>query len=81
VLLYSCPATSSMTRYALLAPATKENLYLAAVYPKSSKDSGIRLTDKKEDACSFVTIEKAAETARLLEDSVGYLASIIEVNN
>lgn len=81
MLLYSCPATSSMTRYVLLAPATKENLYLAAVYPKSSKDSGIRLTDKKEDACSFVTIEKAAETARLLEDSVGYLASIIEVNN
>jgi len=81
VLLYSCPATSSMTRYALLAPAPKENLYLAAVYPKSSNDNGIRLTDKKEDACSFVTIEKAAETARLLEDSVGYLASIIEVNN
>jgi hypothetical protein len=81
VLLYSCPATSSITRYALLAPAPKENLYLAAVYPKSSNDNGIRLTDKKEDACSFVTIEKAAETARLLEDSVGYLASIIEVNN
>jgi len=56
-------------------------MYLAAAYPKSAKDNGIRLTAKKEDACSFVTIEKAAETARLLEDSIGYLPTIIEVKN
>lgn len=70
-----------MTRYALQAPISSRPLYLAAVYPKSAKDNGIRLTAKKEDACSFVTIEKAAETARVLEHSVGYLASIIEVCN
>lgn len=70
-----------MVRYALLSPRVDEPLYLAAAYPKSSKDSGIRLTAKKEDACSFVTLEKAAETARLLEDSIGYLPTIIEVVN
>jgi hypothetical protein len=70
-----------MTRYALQAPISSEPLYLAAAYPMSAKDNGIRLTTKKEDACSFVTIEKAAETARVLEHSVGYLASIIEVCN
>lgn len=56
-------------------------MYLAAAYPKSAKDNGIRLTTSKEDACSFVTVEKAAETARLLEDSVGYLPTIIEVSH
>lgn len=54
-------------------------MYLAAAYPKSAQDNGIRLTNNKEDACSFVTIDKAAETARLLEDSIGYLPIIIEV--
>lgn len=70
-----------MTRYALQAPNKPEPLYLAAAYPMSAKDNGIRLTKNKADACSFVTIEKAAETARVLEHSVGYLASIIEVCN
>jgi hypothetical protein len=70
-----------MTRYALQATLSSEPLYLAAAYPKSSKDNGIRLTKNKEDACSFVTVEKAAEIARVLEYSVGSLASIVEVQN
>jgi len=81
VLLYGCPTIYGMARYALLSTRSKKPMYLAAAYPKSAKDNGIRLTNKKEDACSFVTVERAAETARLLEDSVGYLPTIVEVSH
>jgi|TARA_R110000868_G_scaffold143859_1_gene362484 hypothetical protein len=69
-----------MTRYALKTTHGAQTLYLAAYYANSPKNNGIRLTDKAEDACSYVTIEKAGQVARSLEDSIGCVPSIVEVS-
>jgi len=69
-----------MTRYALKTTHGAQTLYLAAYYANSPKNNGIRLTDKAEDACSYVTIEKAGQGARSLEDSIGCVPSIGEVS-
>ncbi len=51
------------------------NLYVSACYDTTG--SGVRLTEKRDDACSFVTFEKAVSVARAL---IGVLehAPIIE---
>lgn len=69
-----------MTRYALKTTHEGKVLYLAAYYANFPKNNGIRLTYKAEDACSYVTIEKACQVARSLEDSMGCVPSIVEVS-
>lgn len=67
-----------MTRYALSITNTKsEPLYLAASYEMSG--SGIRITDRAEDACSYVTFEQAANVARQLKDTFHGAPQVIEV--
>ena len=41
-----------------------KDLYVAACYDTTG--SGIRLTDRRGDACSYVTYEKAVQVARAL---------------
>ena len=69
-----------MTRYALKTTDGAQVLYLAAYYANLPKNNGIRLTNKAKDACSYVTIEKACQVARMLEDSIGCVPSIVEVS-
>lgn len=69
-----------MTRYALKTTHKGKVLYLAAYYANFPKNNGIRLTYKAEDACSYVTIEKACQVAHSLEDSMGCIPSIVEVS-
>jgi hypothetical protein len=63
-------------RYAL---AVKNDLYLAACYEATG--SGIMLTTVREDACSYVTIEKAINVAIQVRHSLGHVPSVIEVEN
>lgn len=63
-------------RYAL---SISHNTYLAACYEATG--SGILLTEKPEDACSYVTWEKAVAVAKAVTPSVGTLPCIVEVNN
>lgn len=63
-------------RYAL---SISNTTYLAACYEATG--SGILLTEKAEDACSYVTIEKAIAVAKAVAPSVGTLPCIVEVNN
>lgn len=68
-----------MTRYALsIARPEAEPLFLAASYEQTG--SGIRITEKSEDACSYVTIEQASAVARALRHTFNQTPSIIEVN-
>lgn len=62
-------------RYAL---SISNKTYLAACYEATG--SGILLTEKAEDACSYVTIEKALAVAKAVAPSVGELPCIVEVN-
>lgn len=61
-------------RFAL---ALKDNTYIAACYEATG--SGIKITRSAEDACSYVTLEKAIAVAKAVKPSVGHLPSIIEV--
>tara|TARA_B100001939_G_C16891989_1_gene595837 strand:- start:841 stop:1035 length:195 start_codon:yes stop_codon:yes gene_type:complete len=63
-------------RYAL---AVENDLYLAACYEATG--SGIMLTTVMEDACSYVTIEKAINVAIQVRHSLGHVPSVIEVEN
>ncbi|MEL0119044.1 MAG: hypothetical protein VXB01_08900 [Opitutae bacterium] len=63
-------------RYAL---ALDNNLYLAACYEATG--SGILKTANPEDACSYVTIEKAIDVAIQVRHSLGFVPSVIEVEN
>jgi len=69
-----------MTRYALKTKSQGKTMYLAAYYEKLPANNGVCLTYKAEDACSYVTIEKACQVARSLEDSMGCVPSIVEVS-
>ena len=51
--------------------------FLAASYEPTG--SGIKLTDLRKDACSWVTIDKAAEVARELAPALGRDLIIEEV--
>ena len=64
-----------VTRFALVYPDGSR--YLAASYEPTG--SGIKLTDKCEDACSWVTIDKAAEVARAIAPALGRDLLIEEV--
>jgi hypothetical protein len=65
-----------LMRYAL---SISHKTYLAACYEATG--SGILLTEKMEDACSYVTIEKALAVAQAVAPTVGVLPCIVEVNN
>jgi len=69
-----------MTRYALKTMHEGHAFYLAAYYEKLPANNGVYLTLIKEDACSYVTIEKACQVARSLEDSMDCVPSIVEVS-
>ena len=60
-------------RYALSLP---DNTYLAACYEATG--SGIIFTEKAEDACSYVTIEKATSVAHQVRFSLGVVPSVVE---
>lgn len=67
-----------MPRYALsITRPEVDPLYLAASYEQTG--SGIRITDKREDACSYVTIEQASAVARALRHTFGATPNVIEV--
>lgn len=62
-------------RYALLI---QNDTFLAACYEATG--SGIMLTKNAEDACSYVTFEKALAVAKAVSGSIGQLPSVIEIN-
>ena len=64
-----------MTRFALAHPT--ESVYLAACY--ENMGNGIYLTDKREDCCHYVTVEKAASVARSISQTLGWEPVIEEV--
>ena len=64
-----------MTRFALVYPDGSR--YLAACYEPTG--NGIYLTDLREDACTYVNIEKAAEVARHVAPALGRDLLIEEV--
>lgn len=70
-----------MARYALTSTHQGRQVYLAAYYGDLHPHDGIILTDIAEDACSYVTIEKAAQVARALESNLGATPVIVEVAN
>lgn len=51
-----------MTRYSVLI----NDLWLAAAYGPDG--SGLLLTERQEDACSWVTVERAAASARIASE-------------
>jgi len=53
-----------LDRYSLSIPHGDSKRFLAAIYDLTH--SGILFTDKEEDACSFVTIDKAVAVAKEL---------------
>jgi hypothetical protein len=53
---------------------------LAAYYGQLHPHDGILFTDKAEDACSYVTVEKAAEVARAISPVMGAVPEIKRVN-
>jgi hypothetical protein len=59
-----------LDRYSLFIPCGDSKRFLAAVYDLTS--SGILLTDVEEDACSYVTMDKAVAVARELKSLHGY---------
>ena len=68
-----------MTRYAISRAIGDHGLeYLAACYEPTG--SGVVYTPMRSDACTFVTIEKAAEVAVQLQNNLGshFMVSIIE---
>ena len=62
-------------RYAL---SLQNNTFLAACYEATG--SGIIVTENPEDACSYVTLEKALAVANAVSGSLGQVPSVIEVN-
>ena len=63
-------------RYAL---SLQNDTFLAACYEATG--SGIKLTRNAEDACSYVTLEKAMAVAQAVSGSIGQVPSVIEVSN
>jgi hypothetical protein len=63
-------------RYAL---QLQNQTYLAACYEATG--SGIRITDKSEDACSYVTLEKALSVAVQVSQSLGTSPMVVEVEH
>lgn len=63
-------------RYAL---SVQNDLFLAACYEATG--SGIMLTKNAEDACSYITLEKALAVAQAVSASIGQVPSVIEVSH
>ena len=61
-------------RYAL---SLQNDTFLAACYEATG--SGIKLTRNAEDACSYVTLEKALAVAQAVSQSIGQVPAVIEV--
>ena len=59
-----------MTRYKLFRESAAAKRYLQACY--DPQHGGIIFTPLVEDACEYVTVEKAAEVARQLQQLHGY---------
>jgi hypothetical protein len=67
-----------MPRYALsITRPEVEPLYLAASYEQTG--SGVLITDKSENACSYVTIEQACAVAYALRHTFESVPNVIEV--
>jgi hypothetical protein len=75
--LWAIKKRTVSTRYTLTFPDSNEMLYLAACYEATN---GVKLTNQADDACSYVTLEKAAQVAKTLRESLGYFPQIVEVN-
>jgi len=73
---YSTSALNNSMRYALKLNNTS---YLAACYEATG--SGIRLTNKAEDACSYVTVEKALSVAIQLSKTFDSPPVVVEVEH
>ncbi len=71
---FSSPQIKAM-RYAL---SISNNVYLAACYEATG--SGIMMTDKPEDACSYVTLDKALAVAAAIAPNLGKAPCVVEVN-
>lgn len=67
-------------RFALSTSQQGKQVYLAAYYGMLHPRDGVLFTDRAEDACSYVTIEKAAEVARAIAPALGSVPEIMEVN-
>lgn len=63
-------------RYAL---SLKNDLYLAACYEATG--CSVRLTKIPEDACSYKNIDKALSVAAQLQHTLGFLPTVVEVEN
>lgn len=63
-------------RYALQLP---NHTYLAACYEATG--SGLRITHNSDDACSYVTLEKALSVAVQLSQYLGVPPTVVEVEN
>ena len=66
-------------RFALSVAQQGRQVYLAAYYGMLHPHDGILFTDRAEDACSYVTIEKAAKVARAIAPVLGNVPEIMEV--
>ena len=79
LLVYARQVFSRMTRYCL-ARIIKDRLdYLAACYEQGHP--GILFTSVREDACHYVTYEKAVSIARQLTFLHGYTMTITPVQD
>ena len=58
-----------MSRYALFRFVDDDIQYLAACY--AQEGFGLKFTTDRQDACEYVTVEKAAEIARALKSLHG----------
>ena len=58
-------------RYRLV---THDGLYLMACYEPTGE--GIVFTRMASEACSYVTLERAAEAARMVGDGLGFIPNI-----
>lgn len=72
--IFDSPQIKAM-RYAL---SISNNIYLAACYEATG--SGIMMTDKPEDACSYVTLDKALAVAAAIAPNLGKAPCVVEVN-
>jgi hypothetical protein len=68
-----------VTRYTLARAGGDQLDYLAACY--EADHFGVIYTPEREDACSYVTIEKAAEVAKALQRLHGVDVTIVSIND
>lgn len=74
LLCYRKAVLNRSMRYALVVG---HNRYLAACYEATG--SGILITDKPEDACTYVTLDKALAIANAVAPNLDMIPSVVEV--